>query len=304
MKKNTPSDFKLRLGWLDLGLYWYYSQNSMERILETIKTAEKADKLGFTRYWVSEHHSKEVAWRGTDLILTLIAGHTFRIRVGSGGILLNYYNPFLVSENYKLLTNTFNQRIDLGLAQGRAATKQMDEILMGETTENSMDFLQKVEFLRSAFSEKTNPHFASPPYEGISPDLWVLGTSLRNFDFAIKRNLNYCLSICHKNVDAPQIDTMAKIIRNVYKNNDANNVPPISVMVSVICGKTQKHADKMAQRAFPFLNLSFCGDQNGCFNFLIETKEMFGISEIIVADVCGNQRDRISSLSLLSEIIN
>jgi luciferase family oxidoreductase group 1 len=296
------STTKLKLGVLDLGSFWYYKQPSMERVLETIKTAVKAEKLGFHRYWVAEHHSKEVAWRGTDIILTLIAGHTSKIRVGSAGILLNYYSPFLISENYKLLANLFDNRIDLGLAQGLAETKIIDEILTSDKSENAMSFLEKVEFLKSVYFHPTDQTLVSPPYDGVPPDLWIMGTSLKNLDFAIEKKLNYCLSLCHKRVDVMKIDEMKEKIKVLNSFDETNDLPEISIMVSVICGKTQKKAEAMAKRAFTILNISHVGDQNSCYEFLMETKESFGVSEIIIADLCGNQRDRVTSLTLLSEI--
>jgi luciferase family oxidoreductase group 1 len=302
--KYIPINSKLILGFFDLGAFLGHKMTSIDRIIETIKTAEKAEKLGFHRYWVAEHRSEAAAWRGTDIILTLIANHTSKIRVGSAGVQLTYYNPLLVSENYKLLANLFNNRIDLGLVQGRADIKLVDELLMSEKKENAMTFLEKVEFLRSTYFHPINQILISPPYEGIPPDLWIMGTSLRNLDFAIEKKINYCLSICHIKLDPLQLRQMEARVKSLSSDNEISTLPEISIMVSVICGKTQKKAEAMAKRAIPTMNLSFSGDQNACYDFLIETKERFGVSEIIIGDLCGNQKDRISSISLLSEIIS
>lgn len=85
----------------------------------------KAEQMGFTRFWLGEHYESDVAWRNPELLLTLLAGCTERIRLGVAGVLLNLHNPLLVAQNYNLLSYFFQNRIDLGIAKGFSSDEVM-----------------------------------------------------------------------------------------------------------------------------------------------------------------------------------
>ncbi len=88
-------------------------------LANTVDLAILADRLGFFRYWVAEHHSlPSVASGSPEIVIGRIAAATSRIRVGSGGVMLPNHNPLLVAERFKVLEAFFPGRIDLGL--GRA----------------------------------------------------------------------------------------------------------------------------------------------------------------------------------------
>src|SRR5881398_1060137 len=86
----------------------------------TIDLARLADRLGYHRYWVAEHHGGAMlAGPSPEVLIGPIASATERIRVGSGGVMLPHYSPFKVAESFSLLAGLFPGRIDLGI--GRAA---------------------------------------------------------------------------------------------------------------------------------------------------------------------------------------
>src|SRR5439155_22603746 len=91
-----------------------------EALRNTIDLAQMADELGYTRYWVAEHHGGAMlAGPSPEALIGPIAAATSRIRVGSGGVMLPHYSPFKVAETFSLLSGLFPGRIDLAL--GRAA---------------------------------------------------------------------------------------------------------------------------------------------------------------------------------------
>src|SRR5215212_6796444 len=86
----------------------------------TLDLARAADRLGYHRYWVAEHHGGGMlAGPAPEVLIGPIASATRRIRVGSGGVMLPHYSPLKVAESFSLLSGLFPGRIDLGL--GRAA---------------------------------------------------------------------------------------------------------------------------------------------------------------------------------------
>lgn len=85
----------------------------------TVTLAQEVEKLGFTRFWVSEHHnSVSLAGSSPEILISHIAAKTDRIRVGSGGVMLPHYSPYKVAENFRVLEALYPNRIDLGV--GRA----------------------------------------------------------------------------------------------------------------------------------------------------------------------------------------
>src|SRR5690349_16458179 len=90
-----------------------------EALRNTIDLAQLVDSLGYTRYWVAEHHGGAMlAGPSPEALIGPIASATGRIRVGSGGVMLPHYSPFKVAETFSLLAGLYPGRIDLGL--GRA----------------------------------------------------------------------------------------------------------------------------------------------------------------------------------------
>ena len=86
---------------------------------ETLKLAQVADRLGYHRYWLAEHHSSAgLAGSAPEVLIGQVASRTSRIRVGSGGVMLSHYSPLKVAENFRMLETLFPGRIDLGI--GRA----------------------------------------------------------------------------------------------------------------------------------------------------------------------------------------
>src|SRR5438105_6833597 len=90
-----------------------------EALRNSLDLAQLADRLGYTRYWVAEHHNlASIASSAPDIMIGQIAAATTRMRVGSGGVMLPNHAPLMVAERFKVLEALFPGRIDLGL--GRA----------------------------------------------------------------------------------------------------------------------------------------------------------------------------------------
>src|SRR5262249_31354423 len=90
-----------------------------ETIRETLDLAQAAERLGYHRYWLAEHHSTEgLAGAAPEILIAEVAGRTRRIRVGSGGVMLTHYSPLKVAEQFRVLETLHPGRIDLGI--GRA----------------------------------------------------------------------------------------------------------------------------------------------------------------------------------------
>src|SRR4051812_13346849 len=104
---------------LDLANIIQGDQSAGDAFARSITFAQHAEKSGYNRYWFAEHHNMEsVASAATALLIGHVAGHTSRIRVGSGGIMLPNHAPLIIAEQFGTLESLYPNRIDLGL--GRA----------------------------------------------------------------------------------------------------------------------------------------------------------------------------------------
>src|ERR671926_210398 len=150
----------------------------------SLDLARHADRLGYTRYWVAEHHNlPSIASSAPDIMIGQIAAATTHIRVGSGGVMLSNHAPLMVAERFKVLEALFPGRIDLGL--GRApGTDPVTAYALRRRQDSQMedDFVQRLQelvlFGSGGFPE-THPFRAiqAMPSGVELPPLWLLGSS-------------------------------------------------------------------------------------------------------------------------------
>ena len=96
------------------------NRNPKDSVSDIIDYAIFSEQLGYKRFWLAEHHSNEILlpYTSPEILMTLIAEKTKKIKVGSAGSLINYYSPYALVTKYKFLNNYFNNRIDFGLSKG------------------------------------------------------------------------------------------------------------------------------------------------------------------------------------------
>ena len=140
--------------------------SAAEALAATLELAQAADRLGFHRYWVAEHHAMAaVADPCPEILVGRIASLTQRIRVGTGGILLPYYSPLKVAESFRMLEALFPGRIDLGV--GRAPGGDMrtaQALLRGGARFDPGAFPGQIEALREYLAGgETDGVYATPP---------------------------------------------------------------------------------------------------------------------------------------------
>ncbi len=101
-----------------------------EAVRDTLELAQLCDRLGYTRYWLAEHHSSEALAGSTpEVLITRVAGLTERMRIGSGGVMLPHYSAFKVAENFRMLETLFPGRIDVGIGRAPGSDQQTMRIL-------------------------------------------------------------------------------------------------------------------------------------------------------------------------------
>lgn len=226
---------------------------------ETLQLAEAADRLGYTRYWVAEHHnSGGLASATPEIMIGQIAARTERIRVGSGGVMLPHYSPLKVAEVFRLLETLFPGRIDLGVGRApgsdartaRAMAYKSQPFPVEEFPEQLLDLYG---FLADAFPEdhEFSGIRAIPDCEGI-PELWMLGSSDVGAGLAADLGWSYCYAHF---INPERIDTALDAYRKLFEPSPVLDAPRASIAISAVAAETHEEAERLmwSRWSWPFI---------------------------------------------------
>jgi luciferase family oxidoreductase group 1 len=307
-----------------------------DAIAATVELAQAADDLGYTRYWCAEHHGLlGVANPAPEVMIARLASVTKRIRVGSGGVMLPYYSPFKVAEQFRMLEALFPGRIDLGVGRapgGDMATARA--VAFGRF--DSDVFPQQVADLAALFAGDLPPgHYAEgitlQPQVDTSPQLWMLGSS--EFGGALAAQLGIRFAFAHF-INPQYGDIVAKAYReHFHAGNEA--APYSAVALFVICADTEKEAEDLAaavdlrrvqmarglNATIPTVEMarahayserdreiigsqrprSLIGTPERVAARMLELKQRFEADEIVVLTVAASYTARMRSYRLLAE---
>ena len=207
-------------------------------------TAAHAETLGYTRYWVAEHHNMPgIASAATSIALSHIAAGTKTIRVGAGGIMLPNHAPMVIAEQFGTLAQLYPGRIDLGL--GRApGTDQMTMRALRRSLTNSDNFPQDVLELQAYFAPAAEgQRLQAVPAAGTEVPLWILGSSTFGAQLAAELGLPYAFA-SHFAPDA--LMAALDIYRARFKPSEQLAAPHAMIGVNIIAAATDAEARRLA----------------------------------------------------------
>ncbi len=220
-----------------------------QAIHETLRLAQAAEKLGYHRYWMAEHHSvAALADPCPEILVTRVAAATSTIRVGTGGILLPYYSPLKVAEQFRMLEALYPGRIDLGI--GRApGGDQTTALAMGEGRYTGAEhFPEQVQYL-VAYLDDALP--ADHPFAKVkampagpaAPSVWLLGSS--DYSGALAAQLGLRFAFAHF-ISAQGGDAVMRDYRSRYQPSQREPAPHALLCVFVVCAETGAEAERLA----------------------------------------------------------
>ncbi|KCZ89166.1 LLM class flavin-dependent oxidoreductase [Hyphomonas jannaschiana] len=166
-----------------------------EALANTVDLARHAERLGYRRYWMAEHHNMTgIASAATSILIGHVAGKTSTIRVGAGGIMLPNHAPLMVAEQFGALATLYPDRIDLGL--GRApGTDQATMRALRRGMQNADNFPQDVVELLGYFQPaEPGQQVQAVPGAGTHVPVWMLGSSLFGAQLAAHLGLPYAFA--------------------------------------------------------------------------------------------------------------
>jgi luciferase family oxidoreductase group 1 len=154
--------------------------DAAQSLRNTLDLARHAEKLGYRRYWLAEHHSMPgIASAATSVVIGHVAGGTSRIRVGAGGIMLPNHSPLVIAEQFGTLEALFPGRIDLGLGRAPGSDQMTARALRRNLSTDPEEFPQDViELLRYLGPPDSSQRVMAVPGVNSNVPVWILGSSL------------------------------------------------------------------------------------------------------------------------------
>jgi luciferase family oxidoreductase group 1 len=217
--------------------------------------AQSAERLGFRRYWLAEHHNMPgIASAATSILIAHVAGATSTIRVGSGGIMLPNHAPLLIAEQFGTLAALFPGRIDLGLGRAPGGDHAVAHALRRTLVGGVDRFPQDVMELQSYFAPvQPGQQVQAVPGAGLEVPIWMLGSSLFGAQLAAALGLPYAFASHF----APGAMMQAiDVYRRGFQPSDQQAEPYVMLGFNVIAAETDEAARHLASsRLQAFLNL-------------------------------------------------
>jgi hypothetical protein len=303
---------------------------------DSLDLAQKAEEMGYTRFWLAEHHNMvSIASSATAVLIGHIAGGTEKIRVGSGGIMLPNHSPLIVSEQFGTLGSLYPNRIDLGLGRAPGTDQVTAHAIRSDRMQAVYKFPEEISQIQQYFSaENSNSQVRATVAEGVNVPIYVLGSSTDSAHVAAEKGLPYAfashfapaqlfeaLNIYYnrfqpsKYLDKPYTIACINVIA-ADTDEEAENISTtlIKMMLGVMTGNidymqppvkmTQELRDMAANPAFQrMLKYAFIGSKatvkEQTLKFLKET----GVNELMVASHIFDHKDRVRSYQIFSEIM-
>jgi len=213
--------------------------------------AAHAEKMGFTRYWVAEHHGMAgIASAATSVVIGHVAAATHSIRVGAGGIMLPNHAPLVIAEQFGTLDALFPGRIDLGLGRAPGSDQRVAQAIRRTLDSDANAFPRDVMELQSYFADDGQTGIRATPGAGAKVDLWILGSSTFGAQLAAMLGLPYAFA-SHFAPDA--LDQAVAIYRREFRPSAALAKPHMMAGFNIFAAESDEEAELLAssqQQAF------------------------------------------------------
>jgi luciferase family oxidoreductase group 1 len=210
----------------------------------TLDLARHAERLGFHRYWLAEHHGMPgIASAATSVVIGHVAAGTSRIRVGAGGIMLPNHAPLLIAEQFGTLESLFPGRIDLGLGRAPGSDQLTSRALRRDPTAADT-FAQDVVELMDYFRETApGQRVRAVPGAGLSVPIWILGSSLFGAQLAASLGLPFAFA---SHFAPAQMMKAIALYRQLFRPSAQLAEPYLMLGFNVFAADTEAEAELLA----------------------------------------------------------
>ncbi len=309
--------------------------NAVQALKESSQLVQLTDRLGYTRYWVSEHHNtNSLAGTAPEVLLAHLAGETKRMRVGSGGIMLPNHSALKVAENFRTLEALFPGKIDLGIGRAPGGDRISSQLLNPSNTFSEQDFIQQLVDLKHFLTdtgERSNVKAA--PIIETEPALWLLTSSGQSGLIAAHFGMGLSYAQFINPIGGPEA---VQTYKKLFKPSDQFEHPQASVGIFVMCADSVEKANELQavmdyqllnmergiRQGFPpydeIKHVQYSADEIARIKFnrgrmvsgtpeqvkdkLTDLADIYDVDEIIIATITHDFQDRLRSYQLISEV--
>lgn len=222
--------------------------NSREALQFTVKLAQHTEKLGYKRFWVSEHHdTRALAGSTPEVLLSHLASQTNSIRLGSGGVMLPHYSAYKVAENFRMLEALYPNRIDLGLGRAPGGMPRATMALQEGKLQRA-DYSKQIDDLIAYITDTVPkdhrfPGLKATPLIDTVPEMWLLGSTNGSASIAAQKGTAF--SFAHF-INGDGGEHSVRLYKEHFQPSILYNEPKTSVAIFVFCAETNEEADLIA----------------------------------------------------------
>ena len=310
-------------------------QTTQDALKNSLDLARHAEKLGFQRYWLAEHHNMPgIASAATSVVIGHIAAGTKTIRVGAGGIMLPNHSPLVIAEQFGTLATLHPDRIDLGI--GRAPGSDMGTAHALRRNKDSNDNFPDdvVELIQYLDDSSSNTQIRAIPGEGTKVPIWILGSSLYGAQFAAYMGLPYAFA---SHFAPGMLEQALVTYRTTFKPSRWLSKPYFMMGVGVCAADTNEEAQYLrssqiqsfvrlrtgqpGKLPYPIKNIrdhippaflsvvneslscSATGNKDVVHQELSELISRYKPDELIITGAIHNHKARLHSYSIVAEVL-
>ncbi|GIO57213.1 hypothetical protein BK138_18805 [Paenibacillus rhizosphaerae] len=223
--------------------------NPVEALAQTAAMAQEAERLGYHRFWVSEHHfSPNLAGSSPEVLISHLAAKTSTLRVGSGGVMLPHYSSYKVAENFRLLEGLYPGRIDLGLGRAPGGMPLATRALQEGKMRGEDRYADQIDDLVAYLTDSLSPEhpfaglLATPMVQTV-PEMWLLGSSGGSAGIAAMRGTGFAFA---QFINGSGGSDVMRWYQEHFQPSAIFDKPQSLVAIFAVCAETEEEANRIA----------------------------------------------------------
>lgn len=272
-------------------------QSSANAFAASLALAQRADELGFERYWVAEHHNMpSVASTNPPVMVGIIAAQTKRIRVGSGGVMLPNHSPLVIAEQFGILEASFPGRIDVALGRAPGSDPVITALLRSSGAVSDVDAFPRniadIEALLDpegasfTLSSGKNYDVRATPAATSAPTVWLLGSSQYSANLAAMRGMPYVFA---NHFSQGNTSDALDLYRNTFVPSENLKAPRTLLTINISVAATREEAYALALPQLQQMARMYTGQQLSALSTVEEAAAtlMTDVQQDIMAGMAG-----------------
>jgi luciferase family oxidoreductase group 1 len=214
-------------------------------IRDTVSLAEDCERLGYSRFWVSEHHGlPTIIGSAPEIVMAAIAARTHAIRIGSAGVMLPHYSALKVAEQFRVLEALAPGRIDLGVGRAPGSDMRTARALNPNAMSAADHFPEQVRDLQAWTAQGTHAGITAHPLGPNAPEIWILGSSDYGAQLAAHFGLPYAFAYFF--TDGQGAEQALDLYRRLYQPSERHPKPEPTLCIWALAADSDEQAAHLA----------------------------------------------------------